>query len=194
MRISKFTGLAAIVISSLILSGCFTAFALVDNDFKPKGKTIAVVPGINDDMNLAIAALMTESLQKQSRYQVMSQQQIAKALGNYPQNVKGPYKSAYFEINVDWTRTDTQKLAALQRALKVDYLYVLWAPNAVNYNNNKVSHINVVTQMYEFPAGKEIGQGHFPLRVSDKDESYLKEDTAGIALAVAEKTGMALQK
>lgn len=194
MRIFRLFGILAIAASALMMSGCFTAFSLVENDFKPKGKTIAVIPGINDEMNLAIASLMTESLQKQSRYQVLSQQQIAKALGSYPQNVKGPYKSAFFEINVDWAHTDTQKLAAIQRTLKVDYLYVLWAPSAVNYNNSKVAQIHVVAQMFEYPDLKEIGQGHYPLRVSDKDESYLLEDTARIASAVAEKTGMLKQQ
>ena len=32
--------------------------------------------------------------------------QVAQAIPNYPQLVKGPYKSAYFEIDVDYAKTD----------------------------------------------------------------------------------------
>jgi hypothetical protein len=120
----------------------------------------------------------------------MSQAQIAQALKPYPQLIKGPYRSAYFEIDVDWGITDKQKLAAIQRVLGVDYLYVMWAPTAVGGGSDKAANLHLVGQFFEFPGGKEIGHGVFQLHMRKDEPKYVKAGAEEVARQLAEKTGM----
>lgn len=189
MRIRPALRLAFAAMLALAASGCFNAFYVIDDNFKPKGRSIAVLAGLPEDANLAVAALVTDELRKQSRYRVVSQAQIAEAVKPYPQLVKGPYRSAYFEIDVDWSLTDKQKLAAMQRSLGVDYLYVMWAPTAVS-SGGKGSSLHVIAQLFGFPGAKEIGHGAFQLYIQKDDATHLKQGAEKVARQLAEKTGM----
>lgn len=182
--------LACVAALALALCGCFRAFDVVDGSFSPKGRSIAVLAGLPDDGNAAIAALVADELGKQSRYRVMSQAQIVKLLKPYPQQIKGPYRSAYFEIDVDWGRTDKQKLASIQRVLGVDYLYIMWAPTAVSTGSDRAANMQLVGQLFEFPGGKEVGHGVFQLLISKDDAKYVKRGAEQVARQLAEKTGM----
>ncbi len=190
MRIGLALRVAIAAMLALAASGCFNAFNVLDGNFKPKGRSIAVLAGVPEEANLAVAALVTEELRKQSRYRVMSQAQIAEAVKPYPQLIKGPYRSAYFEVDVDWSLTDKQKLAAMQRSLGVDYLYVMWAPTAVSWGSNKGANLHLVAQLFEFPGAKEVGQGAFLLYISKDDTTSLKQGAEKVARQLAEKTGM----
>jgi hypothetical protein len=190
IRIGPTLRLVFMAALALALCGCFRAFEMVDGGFTPKGRSIAVLAGLPEDLNVGVAALVADELGKQSRYQVMSRAQIAKVLKPYPQQIKGPYRSAYFEIDVDWGLTDKQKLAAIQRVLGVDYLYVMWAPTAVSSGSARAASLQLVGQLFEFPGGKEIGHGVFQLHISKDDPKYVKRGAADVARQLAEKTGM----
>jgi hypothetical protein len=177
------------IVLALAVSGCFNAFNVIDSDFKPKGRSMAVLAGVPEEGNAAVAALVADELRKQSRYQVMPNAQVAKAVKPYPQAIKGPYRSAYFAIDVDWGLTDKQKLTALQRALGVDYLYVIWAPTAVSYGGSG-ANLQLVGQLFEFPGAKEVGHGAFQLLLQKDKAEYLKEGAEKVARQVAEETGM----
>jgi hypothetical protein len=180
---------ALVAVLTLALGGCFTPFQMVDGNFTPKGRSIAVIAALPEEGNAAIAALVADELRKQSRYQVMSRAQIAQALKPYPQMIKGPYRSAYFEIDVDWRLTDKQKLAAIQRSLGVDYLYVMWTPTAVEAGKN-ASNLHLIGQLFEFPGAKEVGHGAFQLYIRKDDATNLKKGAEKVARQLAEKTGM----
>jgi hypothetical protein len=84
--------------------------------------------------------------------------------------VKGPYKSAYFEIDVDYAKTDMARVKELQQHLGVDYVYVLWAPATVSHGNSGwfLKHYlvtQIVAQLFESPGGKEVGRGQYAVRV-----------------------------
>jgi hypothetical protein len=189
MRIRPALRLACAAVLALVLGGCFTSFQLVDGNFTPKGRSIAVLAGVPEEDNAAIAALVADELRKQSRYQVMSQAQIARALKPYPQLIKGPYRSAYFEVDVDWSLTDKQKLAAMQRSLGVDYVYVIWAPTATS-SGGKSTNLHLVAQLFEFPGAKEVGHGAFQFHIQKDDATNLKQGAEKVAHQLAEKTGM----
>src|SRR5574341_2654745 len=99
---------------ALLISGC-TTFQLTEEPFQPKGKKLAVIAGLTNPSSLQAAQALADELGKTSRFQVLSQKQIAQAIPNYPQLVKGPYKSAYFEIDVDYGRTDLARVKELQQ-------------------------------------------------------------------------------
>ena len=174
------------------LSGCST-FHLTQETFQPKGKKLAVIAGMTNDSSLSIAKSLGDELGQTSMFQVLSQKQIAQAIPNYPQLVKGPYKSAYFEIDVDYAKTDMARVKELQQHLGVDYVYVLWAPATVSHGNSGwfSKHYlvtQIVAQLFESPGGKEIGRGQYAVRVDNQTHQVLSDDMRRVALEMAEKT------
>ena len=177
------------------LGGCAhyqVDFGLTDSNFKPKGTSIAVISGTKEPMNVTMAKLVGDSLRKQSRYQVVSAAQISKVIDPYPQTIKGPYKSAYFYIDSDWDLSDKQKIASIQRALGVDYLYVIWAPITISTNGSEMRRMPAVAQMFEQPNAKEVAKTTITLMVGDEGSVYMKEGVEEIARQIAEETKMAL--
>lgn len=177
---------------TLVLSGCAT-FHLTQEPFQPKGKRLAVIAGLTNPSSLSLANSLGDELGKTSVFQVLSQKQVAQAIPNYPQLVKGPYKSAYFEIDVDYTKTDLARVKELQQRLSVDYVYVLWAPATVSRGGSSWFVKNypvtqIVAQLFESPGGKEVGRSQYAVRVDDQTHQVLSEDMRRVALELAEKT------
>ncbi len=174
------------------LSGCAT-FHLTQEPFQPKGKKLAVIAGMTNPSSLTIAKSLGEELEKTSLFQVLSQKQVAQAIPNYPQLVKGPYRSAYFEIDVDYAKTDLARVKELQQHLGVDYVYVLWAPATVSHGGSSWFVKNypvtqIVAQLFESPGGKEVGRSQYAVRVDDQTHQVLSDDVRRVALELAEKT------
>lgn len=179
---------------ALLISGCAT-FHLTQEPFQPKGQKLAVIAGLTNPSSLQAAQALADELGKTSRFQVLSQKQVAQAIPNYPQLVKGPYTSAYFEIDVDYGRTDLARVKEFQQHLGVDYLYVLWAPATVShggssffFKNYPITHI--VAQLFESPGGKEVGRSQYAIRVDDETHEVLRDDMQRVARELAEKTHM----
>jgi hypothetical protein len=185
------------------LGGCVRAtFNPLAADFHAKkSASIAVISGLEKGGNAVLAHYVTEALKEKSNYRVMSQAAIAKAVKGYPYNIQGPYSSAYFNIEKDYTRTDVEKIRRLQKKLGVDYLFVMWAPISVTMNNvNNVVH--VITQMFEFPGAHEVGRGlfytaarkvtwSFSGRVKDSEiDQGMQKASLKVASELAARTGM----
>ncbi|HUX89741.1 MAG TPA: hypothetical protein VMV48_03525 [Gallionellaceae bacterium] len=178
----------------LTVSGCSSYrvdFSMNDSSFKAKGKSIAVISGTKEPQNVAIAKLVSDSLRKKSRYQVASATQVSQAIESYPQTIKGPYKSAYFYIDTDWSLGDRKKILDIQHSLGVDYLYVIWAPIALSHNGQKIVTVHAIAQLFEQPNAKEVAKTSMQLLDGDDDNIYLKEGVEEIARQLAEETKMA---
>lgn len=178
--------------ASLLLGGCAT-FHLTQEPFYPKGQKLAVIAGMTNPSSLQAAQALADELAKTSRFQVLSQKQVAQAIPNYPQLVKGPYKSAYFEIDVDYGRTDLARVKELEQHLGVDYVYVLWAPATVSQGGSTFFFKNypitqIVAQLFESPGGKEVGRSQYAIRVDDETHAVLRDDMRHVARELAEKT------
>jgi len=174
------------------LNGCST-FHLTQEPFQPKGKKLAVIAGMTNNSSLSLAKSFGDELGKTSMFHVLSQNQVAQVIPNYPQLVKGPYNSAYFEIDVDYTKTDLARVKELQQHLGVDYVYVLWAPATVSHGNSGwfSKHYlvtQIVAQLFESPDGKEVGRGQYAVRVDNQTHQVLSDDMRRVALEMAEKT------
>ena len=155
---------------AFLLVGCST-FQLTEEPLKPKGKRLAVIAGLTNPTSLQAAHALTDELGKASQFQVMPQKQVAQAISNYPQLIKGPYNSAYFEIDVDYAKTDLYQVKQLHKNLGTDYLYVLWAPSVTSNGQRSLfskpySMMQVIAQLYEFPGGKEVGHGTYMIKMS----------------------------
>jgi hypothetical protein len=182
------------VVATLCLSGCAT-FHLTQEPFRNNGKKLAVIAGLTNPSSLQAAQALADEVGKASRFQVLPQTHVARAIPNYPQLIKGPYTSAYFEIDEDYARTDMDRVSAIQKHLGVDYLYILWAPTSVQsgakglFFKNYPS-VHVVAQVFEFPGAKEIGRGKYMIRFDEDRKELLRDDLATVAKEFAEKTRM----
>jgi len=187
-----------LVILSSVIAGCISAFDPVNSDVKFKPKSLAVVAGLDVEQNVQLAQAMSESLRKYTRFQVIPHKQAAQKIAGYPVKIQGPWKSAYFEIEVDYSKTDMKKVRSIQQQLGVDYLYVLWTPSETVYNR-KIHSLNVIGQMFE--NGKEVGNGRFNATAGKtdcclvpapdaKDKADAMKDTADlVARQIGERTG-----
>jgi hypothetical protein len=187
-----------IILSLAVLltgSGCAhfnVDFSLNNSGFKPKGNSIAIISGTKETQNVALAKLVADSLRKNSRYQVATQAQVSQLMQPYPQTIKGPYKSAYFYIDTDWDLGDKKKIADVQRALGVDYLYVIWAPIGVSRNGSAVFSVPAVAQLFEQPNAREVAKTSMGLFAGDEGNVFFREGADEIARQLAEETKMAL--
>lgn len=196
MRRSGQAFLAALIMVGVafLLVGCST-FQLTEEPFKPKGKRLAVIAGLTNPTSLQAAHALTDELGKASQFQVMPQKQVAQAISNYPQLIKGPYNSAYFEIDVDYAKTDLYQVKQLHKNLGTDYLYVLWAPSVTSNGQRSLfskpySMMQVIAQLYEFPGGKEVGHGTYMMRIDDEKKEIVRDDLQHVTKELAEKTHM----
>ena len=186
----------------MLVTGCIATFSLVETDYRPKGKSIAVISGLDSDANAVVAERMTVALKKHTRFQVVSHKQVASTVPNYPQKIKGPYLFAYFEIDEDYGNTDRKKIQQIQQKLGVDYLYVIWAPTATT-TQGTIEQLHCIAQLFEGPSSKEVGRGKFAVTAgkvagcclvpppTDKDRSNAVEETTEyVAREIGEKLGM----
>jgi len=189
------------VLLILSLTACsYSAFTLTESGFKPKGKSLAVLAGLNNEANVAAVKYMSDALGANSRFQVMSQSKVAQSLPAYPTNIKGPYKYAYLNIEPDYSKTDMKKVRDIQQQLGTDYLYVMWAPSSYTVNHQGVQ-LWFIGQLFEFPSGKEVGNGIYgagasgsclsPSLPSDKEVGdNVKQSMGYVAKKIAEETRM----
>ncbi len=190
----QYVGALILAGAAFFLGGCAT-FHLTEEPFKPKGKKLAVIAGLTNPSSLQAAQALGEELGKASQYQIVPQKQVAQSIPNYPQLIKGPYNSAYFEIDVDYAKTDVARIKELQKHVAADYLYVLWAPS-VTSNGQKswfakdYSIMQVIAQLYEFPGGKEVGRGKYMVRVDAEKKEIVRDDLQRVSKEMAEKTHM----
>lgn len=148
-----------------------STFTMVDNNFKLKGNSIAVIAGIDNESNKAFANSMTDALKKNSLFNVVSQKEVVRQVPGYPEKIKGPYKSAYMDINEDYSNTDINKIKDIQQKLKTDYIYVIWTPTSTKISmtgGSEVIQLHTITQLFEFPAGKEIAHAKFEISYASK--------------------------
>jgi hypothetical protein len=182
------------VVATLCINGCAT-FHLTQEPFRNNGKKLAIIAGLTNPSSLQAAQALADEVEKAGRFQVLPEKQVTRAIPNYPQLIKGPYTSAYFEIDEDYAKTDVSRVSEIQKQLGVDYLYILWAPTSVQsggkglfFKNYPLVH--VVAQVFEFPGAKEIGRGKYMLRFDDDRKELLRDDLATVAKEFVEKTRM----
>ena len=167
--------LLAFTVFFAVAAGCSTyAFDRVD-DLRARGRTVAVLAGINNDLTELAVSDLAGALTEQTRFQVLPTGRVQKALPDYPVNIRGPYRFAYMEIEPDYANTDVKKLKALSEKLGTDYLLVIWAPSAYSVSSSygqQIYQMQFITQMFEFPEGREVGRGTFGAYAGDPKRCF----------------------
>jgi len=129
-------------------------------DLRLRPKTIAVVSGLNKDVNLLAVDLITQALAKDGQLKVLSAEQVAARLHDYPYNIRGPYRAEYFSITDDYDNTDVAVVKRIKHTLGVDYLYVVWMPGG---SSDQFGHTSLyfMTQLFEGPECTLVHNGSF---------------------------------
>jgi hypothetical protein len=200
--------IALVVVAGLAgsLSSCAPAygrFKMTDETYKPRGNQLAVLSGLDSEANVILAEYMAEAFRNKSTYKVLPAKEIKRLLPDYPTNIKGPYKNAYFSFDVDYGRTDTRKLKGIAQKLGVDYLYVLWAPGTYTSQGESIVTLLTVAELFGSPEARQIGniegqisvagKSYFIYRSKPGAEQFSKtllKVTENIAADIAKKTGM----
>lgn len=159
-----------IVILFTFIPSCINTFTLKYPDYKPKGNSIAIISGLNKEVNLYLATVLTDSLKEVSTFRVLSQKEIINRFSEYPVNIKGPYTASYFDIDYDYSKTDVEEIKKIQKKLGVDYIYAMWVPSSTTFQNS-VIHYYVIFQLFEFPGGREIANGQYVIREFKTEDS-----------------------
>ncbi len=168
--------IALLVITSLVIfSSCGlwqTRFSVIDKTHRVKPAKLAVISATDHEAPLLLAVKMTEELKKQSRFRLMSQGAVKRAFPSYPFKVKGPFRETYTKTVTDFSKTDKRKISLIARKLGVQYLYVLWVPSVVVYNDS-VNMANVYHQLFAFPGCREVGNGTYTVNWMKEGSVYI---------------------
>ncbi len=189
-----------LVITFLLTTGCIASFKPIDPDFKPKGKTLAVLSGLDTEANLVAAEHLAAALARSSTYRVIPRKQVLQTLKGQPDEIRGPYRRFYSRVDIDYANTDNGAIRAIQQKLLADYLLVLWT--YASTSDGKIQQVNLVMQLFEHPDNREVGRGKFDVSAGwtncclvpapdadDKDEA-IRDKMEAVAAEVAQRTGM----
>lgn len=194
-----------VIMGLLFFCSCVTHFKLIGDGTPADGSSIAVIAGLNDEPTVSMALFITESLKKHSRFTVLEQREIGKKIPFYPVRIRGPWELAYVEIDEDYSKTDMKKIMAVQSRVGADYLYIVWVATGKTVVGaaGSAEELSVITQLFKFPEGREVGRGKFPIvktefsglaiggdQFGDSKKEIMIKTCDFVAKMIAEKTKM----
>ncbi len=186
------------MLSLLALYGCGhvnPSFEPTRGPIRVRGASLAVIAGLDNGETTLFASCLSNSLKERSVFRVIPQHELARLLPPYPSDIRGPYRSAYFDIEYDFEGTDRARLREIGRMLGVEYLYVVWIP--ATYRSGRSRNILEAAQLFELPECREVGRSGMTIRVigtdsrgpSDGDiRDQLKSEADKMAREIAEET------
>lgn len=133
----KIIHLSAITFSIIAVISCGSArskFEMVQAYMYLKPGTIAVIAGTSKDQDYLLAKSITDNLQKETDLTVMSQEEIAGKIPDYPfKNIiteQGGLKGAFTpdgKFRIYWLSPENMNTVnSLQEKLKTEYIYIVW--------------------------------------------------------------------
>jgi hypothetical protein len=175
IQYARYTTLVGLI---AMLMGCShypnKPFSLMDDKQPIKVTSVAVIAGSPGDGPKQLAQFVTDGLAEKSRFKVLSQEEIGDRVPNYPYAIKIKDdetldKETDLETQVWFVPSEQAKLDALQKKLKVDYLYVLWIPwmRASTYQGKTTYLVWPSGNMIEYPGGRVVASTKISRSESD---------------------------
>lgn len=160
---------------ALLLSGCGgggTIFALKDPGYAVKPTSVTVITGGSEETDLKLAEYLTQELKDRTRLQVVSQDEVSKAIPSYPIAVKTVEEK---NGEVEWVDpSEKLLLQKIQAKLKTHYVFVVWSKRLkqTSYCSSRGGCSNtysadVYGNMLEYPSGQIVSHTAFNRRNSD---------------------------
>ncbi len=155
-----------------LLNGCggvHRPFELVDKNTRIKPGSLAVLSGSSSEVDVKLAANLTQELKKRSTFHVMSQEEIARRVPGYPseifRNSKVPKEE---EDNYAWiSQGNKARVDAAHAQLNTDYVFVIWAGQLNKWvtsgqGGTRVDYaVSVYGRFFEYSKGKIVAYSAF---------------------------------
>ncbi len=196
----------------MVLAGCVSMFSGLifsptNGDIQAGGRTLAIVAGTDNDMTSSVVVSMAAAFSRNSTFRVQPPKQTAQRIPGYPQQIKGPYNSAFVTIDIDFSKTDIKKVRELMKKVGTDYAYVIWVPTGSSRtasadgaaSSGEGRQYHAVAQLFMGPDAKVVGQGRFDVTAvryvpgTKVSAEHMREAVANttetVSSVIAEKTG-----
>ena len=164
-------GLAAF---ALLLGGCGggTVFALKDPAYSVKPTSVSVITGGSEEADLKLAEYLTKELKERTAFQVVSQDEVSKAVASYPIAIKTVEEK---DGEVAWVDpSEKPKIEKISAKLKTNYVFVIWSKRMMKLSScsnqggcTNTYSADVYGNMLEYPSGTIISHTAFIKRNSD---------------------------
>jgi len=156
----------------ILLNGCggvYKPFELVDRNTRIKPGSLAVLSGSGSEVDVKLAAYLTQDLKKRSTFRVMSQGDIARHLPGYPSDLVRTSKMPKAEEdNYAWfSQGNKGRVDAAHAQLNADYIFVIWAGDLTRWvtsgqGGTRVDYVvSVYGRLFEYPRGRIAGYSAF---------------------------------
>lgn len=160
---------------AFLLGGCGgggTIFALKDPGYAVKPTSVSVITGGSEESDLKLAEYLTKELKERTKLQVVSQDEISKAIPSYPIAVKTVEEK---NGEIEWVDpSEKARLQKLHAKLKTNYVFVVWSKRLkqTSYCSSRGGCSNtysadVYGNMLEYPSGQIVSHTAFNRRNSD---------------------------
>lgn len=158
----------------LLLGGCGggTVFALKDPAYSVKPTSVSVITGGSEEADLKLADYLTKELKDRTALQVVSQDEVSKAIPSYPIAIKTVEEK---NGEVAWVDPSEQpRIEKIHAKLKTHYVFVIWSKRMMKTSScsnqggcTNTYSADVYGNMLEYPSGKIVSHTAFNKRNSD---------------------------
>ncbi len=204
-----------VVAISFVLAGGYGCsarhqyFDVAQKGYQVKPGTLAVISGDNAAVSVKLAALLTRELQGRSTFRVVSQEDIAKRIPDYPYPIlqTKTEKTSKGMVIDSYTEANRGQVAAIQKNLKTDYVFVVWGEDlrkvlrttqyGVLLGIGRGSYeADINGQLFHYPQGAEVGNTSFTAsesagffataNLSERDNEYVEKMILSAATFIAD--------
>jgi hypothetical protein len=161
-RLAKGALVATMLVGLSACGGVNKPFNPMDSGTKFKQTSLAVIAGGTSDGDIKLAEEVTNGLTKRSTYHVLSQEEIAQRIPDYPVPIAYKEQNQVGEKDdkVVWfLPSEKKKLNAIQARLKVDNLFVIWNSEIMLISSSQggsTYYVYPVGNMIEYPGAKVV--------------------------------------
>jgi hypothetical protein len=159
----------ALMTAGLLLGGCGgggTIFALKDSNHTIKPTSVTVITGGSEEADLKLAEYLTKELAERTTLQVVSQNEVSKAVPSYPIDIKTVEEK---DGAVAWVDpAEKPKIEKISAKLKTNYVFVVWSKRLMKTSYCKAGggcsntySADVYGNMLEYPGGKIVSHTAF---------------------------------
>jgi hypothetical protein len=149
----------------LLLNGCggvHRPFELLDKNTKIRPGSLAVLSGSGSEVDVKLAANLTQELKKRSTFRVMSQEEIARRVSGYPSELVRTSKVPKAEEdNYAWfSQGNKGRVDSAHAQLNTDYIFVIWSGDLTRWvtsgqGGTRVDYVvSVYGRFFQYPKGK----------------------------------------
>lgn len=167
-RLSRFSAISlAMTLAMLAGCGVYKPFQPFDGTAAIKPGSVAIISGDKSEPDMRLTEYLTLELKKRSTFRVMSQEEVARRVGRYPQVIKVA-EPKDVDRPVWFPSSEKAKIDAIQSSTGTDYLLIVWVTDLSRWvttssqGGSQVSYsASVLGNMIAYPRARPIAYTNF---------------------------------